>query len=67
VIEMPVSNVTNCAFGGPDLRTLYVTTASLHAKAGERLAGALFAIPSGVPGLPTSRFRVEATAREESK
>jgi sugar lactone lactonase YvrE len=67
VIEMPVSNVTNCAFGGSDLRTLYVTTASLHAKAGERLAGALFAIPSGVPGLPTSRFRVEATAREESK
>jgi hypothetical protein len=39
----------------------------VHPKAGERLAGGLFAISSGVPGLPTSRFRVEATAREESK
>jgi sugar lactone lactonase YvrE len=63
VIEMPVSNVTNCAFGGSDLRTLHVTTASLHAKAGERLAGSLFAIPTGVPGLRTSLFRLETTEK----
>jgi sugar lactone lactonase YvrE len=25
VVRMPVPNVTSCALGGPDLRTLYVT------------------------------------------
>jgi sugar lactone lactonase YvrE len=59
VIEMPVSNITNCAFGGEDLRTLYVTTASLHAPEGERLAGALFAIQTDVQGLESGRFRLE--------
>ena len=58
VLEMPVSNVTNCAFGGPDLRTLYVTTASLQAGPDEPLAGGLFALPTEVAGLPTGRFRV---------
>lgn len=62
VIEMPVSNVTNCAFGGPDLRTLYITTASLLAPPGETLAGGLFAMQTDVAGLPTSRFRI-ATER----
>src|SRR4029077_2340006 len=28
-IAMPVSNITNCAFGGEDGRTLWVTTASM--------------------------------------
>ena len=59
VIEMPVSNLTNCAFGGTDLRTLYVTSASMHAPEGERYAGGLFAIPMDVPGLETDRFRVD--------
>jgi sugar lactone lactonase YvrE len=59
VIEIPVSNITNCAFGGPDLRTLYVTTASLNGPGGERFAGALFAIPSDVQGMATWRFRIE--------
>jgi sugar lactone lactonase YvrE len=58
VIEMPVTDITNCAFGGPDLRTLFVTTASLHAKVGERLAGGFFALPTDVAGLPTGVFRV---------
>jgi len=58
IIEMPVSNITNCVFGGADLRTLYVTTASLHAPAGEKLAGALFAIEMDVEGLETGRFRL---------
>jgi sugar lactone lactonase YvrE len=58
VVEMPVSNVTNCAFGGPELRTLYVTTASLQAGADEPLAGGLFALPTEVAGLPTGRFRI---------
>lgn len=58
VIEMPVSNITNCAFGGKDMRTLYVTTAALHAPAGEALAGGLFAIPLDVQGLEAWRFRL---------
>lgn len=36
-----VANVTNVAFGGPDGRTLYITT-----------AGALQALPVAIPGLP---------------
>jgi sugar lactone lactonase YvrE len=58
IVEMPVSNVTNCAFGGDDLRTLYVTTASLHIGPDEPLAGALFALPTEVAGLPTGRYRI---------
>ena len=29
-IALPVPQVTSCAFGGPDLDTLYITTASLR-------------------------------------
>ncbi len=50
VVEMPVSNITHCAFGGPNLKTLYVTSASIGAPVGERLAGGLFAIDMDVPG-----------------
>jgi sugar lactone lactonase YvrE len=56
VIEMPAVNITSCTFGGPDRRTLYVTTAALGAPPGDRLAGSLFAIPTDVPGLPENRF-----------
>ena len=61
-IKMPVSNITNCAFGGSELQTLYVTTASLHAGAGELLAGSLFAIHTEVRGLPPARFHLSASA-----
>jgi sugar lactone lactonase YvrE len=57
-VEMPVSNITNCAFGGPSLDSLFVTTASLFAPDGEAHAGALFEIPVGVRGLRTERFRL---------
>ncbi len=55
VVEMPVKNITTCTFGGSDLRTLYVTTAS-PAGPGERLAGGLFAIQCEVQGQPENRF-----------
>jgi sugar lactone lactonase YvrE len=57
-IKMPVSNITNCTFGGNNLQTLYITTASLHAPEGERLAGGLFALHTSVRGLASSRFRL---------
>ncbi|SPE34896.1 conserved hypothetical protein [Candidatus Sulfopaludibacter sp. SbA3] len=56
VIEMPVRNITSCTFGGDDYGTLYVTTAGLGALAGDRLAGSLFALKTGVPGLPEHKF-----------
>lgn len=57
IIEMPVSNVTSCTFGGPDLQTLYITTAGNGAPKGERLAGGLFALRTTVQGQAENRFR----------
>jgi len=60
VIEMPVQNPTSCTFGGPDLETLYITTASQRLTpeqlAKQPLAGALFAIEPGVRGLAEPHF-----------
>lgn len=60
VIPMPVSQVTSCAFGGPDLRTLYITSARVGLDdatlAREPLAGGLFAIEVDATGLPANRF-----------
>lgn len=58
VIEMPVSKITTCTFGGAELKTLFVTTASLDAASCERLAGGLFAIQCEVSGQEENRFRV---------
>jgi sugar lactone lactonase YvrE len=55
IVEMPVRNVTSCTFGGPDLRTLYITSASLGAPP-DRRAGSLFTLQTPVPGLPENRF-----------
>lgn len=61
IVEMPVEQPTSCAFGGPDLATLYVTSAwdelSDEARAGQPLAGGLFAIDVGVKGLPLPVFQ----------
>ncbi len=56
VVEMPVTNITNCVFGGDGLDTLYVTTASVGTPAGESLAGAVFAFEPGVVGVAPYRF-----------
>ncbi len=58
VVEMPVKNITTCTFGGPDLKTLYVTTARAEAPPGDRLAGSLFAIEVNVAGQPENQFRL---------
>jgi sugar lactone lactonase YvrE len=59
-LELPVTNPTSPVFGGPDLRTLYVTSArhnlSEEQLAGEPLAGAVLALEPGVAGLPGNRF-----------
>jgi xylono-1,5-lactonase len=60
VIELPVSQVTSCAFGGAGLDRLFVTTASIGLSgarlAAEPLAGALFELDPGVIGLLPHRF-----------
>jgi sugar lactone lactonase YvrE len=58
IIEMPVQNVTTCTFGGPDLQTLFVTSASALAPSGDRLAGSLFSIPTDIKGQPENRFHL---------
>jgi sugar lactone lactonase YvrE len=53
VVEMPVSRVTACAFGGPGLTDLYVTSAYAE---GEELSGSLFVVAGAGVGLPISYF-----------
>ena len=57
---VPAMCPTMCAFGGPDLRTLYVTSARQNRDAAEleRLpcSGGLFAMRVDIPGLPESMF-----------
>jgi len=60
-IDLPVSQVTMCAFGEKDLDTLFITSAR-HGMTAEQLAeqplaGALFSVRPGVTGLPEPRFR----------
>jgi sugar lactone lactonase YvrE len=60
IVRLPVSLVTSCAFGGPDLADLYITSIKLglseQALQAEPLAGALFRCRPGVRGLPAHRF-----------
>lgn len=56
IVELPAQNVTTCCFGGPDLATLFITTASAGRGERERLAGSVFAFDSGTRGLPENRF-----------
>ena len=54
-IRLPTAQITSCAFGGPDLHTLYVTTAAQRltpAELGDQPeAGALFKVRTAVRGL----------------
>ncbi|MBV6656558.1 MAG: SMP-30/gluconolactonase/LRE family protein [Devosiaceae bacterium] len=59
VIEMPVLNCTTACFGGQDLKTLFVTTASADKAAFDRLAGSVFAIETPVRGVPERRFLLQ--------
>jgi D-xylonolactonase len=60
-IRFPCAHVTKPAFGGPDLRTLYVTTArttlSLYARKQQPQAGGLFAVDIGIRGLPQNEIK----------
>jgi D-xylonolactonase len=53
-IALPASQITSCAFAGPNLDRLFVTSAAMGDD--EPLAGALFEIDAGVRGLPPGQF-----------
>jgi len=59
-VSLPVSRPTSVAFGGPDLRTLYVTSMTFmlddEARAREAWAGRLLAFEPGVQGLALPRL-----------
>ena len=59
-VALPVGKPTSCMFGGPDLATLYVTSAVWDLQGAALMAqpqaGGLFALDVGVRGLPEPRF-----------
>ena len=57
VVELPPSQVTACAFGGPGLDELYITTSRENLPDGaEPQAGAIFHVTPGVRGLPLGTY-----------
>jgi sugar lactone lactonase YvrE len=60
IVETPVEQPSSCCFGGPDLATLYITTAreslSSEALADQPWAGSLLAFEPGVEGLALPAF-----------
>ena len=60
IVHIPSSCTTKCAFGGPDLADLYVTSAAGSLKPEQRArephAGGLFRLRPGVRGKATHRF-----------
>ncbi len=58
IIEMPVKNITNCVFGGNDMKTLFVTTARNKDKNQNDLDGSLFAINTNYQGLQDNKSKL---------
>lgn len=60
-VRFPVPSITKLAFGGPDLKTVYATTASKGLSQtqvqAQPLAGGLFTFQSPVAGLPPAKVR----------
>ena len=56
IFELPVENVTNCVFGGNDLKTLFITTANNSDK--NKYDGSLFALNVNTPGIEDNKFKI---------
>ena len=60
IVPVPASQTTKCAFGGPELTDLYVTTArvglDLAARTEQPHAGGLFRVRPGARGKKVNRF-----------
>lgn len=55
-IELPTPRVTACAFGGPDLTDLYITTARVGLAAPHPTAGSLLVVPGAGKGVLQPAF-----------
>lgn len=59
-IRVPAIRTTSCCFGGPDYKTLFITSARVGLSdeelAKSPLSGGVFAVEPGVAGLPFPRF-----------
>ena len=60
IVKLPVPRATDCTFGGPDLKTLYITTAretmTPPQLAAAPLSGSLFALDCNVRGLLSDAY-----------
>jgi sugar lactone lactonase YvrE len=60
IIRMPVQRPTSCAFGGPELSVLYITSARMGLSevelAAMPLAGSVFAVRTDTAGLAEPKF-----------
>lgn len=56
VITLPAPRVTACAFAGPDLTDLYITTAQVGLAAPHPVAGSLLVVPGAGKGLEQPLF-----------
>lgn len=60
-ITLPLSYVTSCVFGGPNMDELFITTANVlldeKQQAEQPLAGSLFRAKPGVRGIPSYPFK----------
>lgn len=59
VITLPTPRVTACAFGGPDLTDLYITTARVGLDAPHPVAGSLLVVPGAARAWRNSRSRAD--------
>jgi sugar lactone lactonase YvrE len=62
IVELPVTQVTCPAFGGDDLKTLYITSARQNLTPeqleAQPTAGSVYSIRSDVPGLPEPMLKL---------
>ncbi|MCJ7702744.1 MAG: SMP-30/gluconolactonase/LRE family protein [Anaerolineales bacterium] len=59
-VPVPVQRPTSCAFGGPDLNLLFVTSARIGLSQDDLIeqpmAGSIFCVETDVKGLPTAHY-----------
>ncbi|MEN3148449.1 SMP-30/gluconolactonase/LRE family protein [Neorhizobium sp. IRAMC:178] len=60
VINLPIPRPTSCVFGGPDMQTLFVTSARIRLSAAQLseapLSGSVFSIDTGIKGQAAQMF-----------
>jgi sugar lactone lactonase YvrE len=70
-IAVPCAAPTMPCFGGPDMRTIFITSARHHVApdrlAGYPLSGGIFALQAEIPGVPVARFRASALPPSERR